>query len=80
MFTRDIRYTCNNKTLPSLHTKADELEKVVNTTIQEFHTVPLHIRRTLVNDESKISSNITMDIHMYTGNGNMVTKTKILVI
>ena len=51
-------------TLPSLHTKAREDEAGDNTTINDILISPPPMKRSIVNNESTITSNLTMDTRM----------------
>ena len=62
--SREIFDVDDNSTLPSLQKKANEMEEDGNTTVHAILNAPPRMRRTIVNDESTISSNITMDTRM----------------
>ena len=64
--SHDVPDNDDNNTLTSLHTKADEVEE--DGTFKKkymLHNLP-PMRRTSINDESTIFSNITMDNQMET--------------
>ena len=71
--SRDIPDVDDNATLPSLQTKTDEMEEEGNTTIKDMLNTPPPVRRTIVNDESTISSSFTMDTCMDAMESNMIT-------
>ena len=54
----------DDNTLPSLHTKAGEDEMVDDTTMNEILASPPPMKRNIVNDDSTITSNLTMDTRM----------------
>ena len=54
----------DDNTLPSLHTKAGEDEIVDDTTMNEILASPPPMKRNIVNDDSTITSNLTMDTRM----------------
>ena len=70
--TIDIPDVNDNETLPLPHIKAGEGDED-NTTMNDIITAPPPMIRTLVNDKSTISSNITMDTQMDSVENNMVT-------
>ena len=55
----------DNNSLPSLNTKAD-VEEIDGAVLRELLNAPPPVRRTVVNDESTIASNLTMDTRMDT--------------
>jgi len=73
----DIDY---NTTLPSLHTKADEMEEEGATTIHDILNAWSTTRRMIVNDKPTISGNLTMDTCMDALESNMITTNKVLEI
>ena len=71
MVSRDVPDEDDNNTLPSLHTKADDVEEDDETAMKDMLNAPPPMRRTIVNDESTISSNLTMDTRMDTVESNI---------
>ena len=69
--SRDVLDEDDNNTLPSLHTKADNVEEDDGTALNDMLNAPPPTRRTIVNDESTISSNLTMDTIMETVDSNI---------
>ena len=62
--SREVPDEDDNNILPSLHTKADEVEENNGTVLKDMLNAPPFIRCTIVNNESTISSNITTDTRM----------------
>ena len=62
--TREVPDAEDNNSLPSLHTKADDVEENDGSVLKNLLYAPPPMRRTIVNDESTISSNLTMDTRM----------------
>jgi len=60
----DVPDTDNNNTLLSLQTKVDEVEDSGNVVMYELLNAPPLMRWTTINNESAISSNLTMDTQM----------------
>ena len=61
MVSRDVPNEDNNKTLPSLHAKVDEVEEDDGTVLKDILNAPPLMRCTIVNNDSTISNNITID-------------------
>ena len=61
----------DNDTLPSLQIKVENMEEDSNVTMNNLLHTPSPMRRSIVNDTSTISSNITMDTRMDTVEGNI---------
>ena len=59
--SRKVPNTDDINTLPSLQTKYDEVEEPGNVTMHDLLNTPPLMMRTIINDESTISSNLTMD-------------------
>ena len=64
--SREVPDAEDNNSLPSLHTKADDVEECDGSVLKDLLNAPPPMRRTIANDESTISSNITMDTRMDT--------------
>ena len=73
MVSRDISDVDDNTTLPFLQTKADEMEEEGDTTIHDILIAPHPIHQTIVNNESTISSSLTMDTCIDAMESNMIT-------
>ena len=69
--TREVPDKDDNDTLPSLQTKVDDVEEGGNGIMNELLNAPPSVRRTILNDESTISSNITMYTHTETVESNI---------
>ena len=61
----------DDNTLPSLRTKSEEDEAGDDTTMNEILTSPQPMKRSIVNDESTITSNLTMDTIMADAESNI---------
>ena len=59
--SRDVPDADDTNSLPSLHTKADEGEDDDGAALNDLLNAPPPVRRTNVNDDSTITSNLTMD-------------------
>ena len=64
LVSHDVPDENDNNTLPSLHSNADEVEVDDSTVLKDVLNDPPLMRRTIVNDESTVFSNITMDTRM----------------
>ena len=63
--SREVSDTEDNDALPSLRTKTDAVEEGGNEAMHDLLNDPTSpVWRTILNDESTISSNITMDTRM----------------
>ena len=69
--TRDVPDAVDSNSLPSLHTKADEGEEDDGAAMNDLLNAPPPVRRTNVNDDSTITSNLTMDTRMDTVESNI---------
>ena len=74
VFSLEVPDTDDNNALPSLYTKAGEIEEDGVTMIQNILAAPPPMQRTVINDESTISSNFIMDNYMGEVESSMVTK------
>ena len=63
---RDVPDVEDNQPLPFLHTKAGEDEEDESTVMQNILSLPPTMRRSVANDESTITSNLTMDTRLVT--------------
>ena len=69
--SREVPDEDDNNILPSLHTKADEVEENNGTVLKDMLNAPPLMQRTIVNDKSSISRSITMDTIMETVESNI---------
>ena len=63
MVSRDIPDVDDNATLPSLDIKVEDIEEEGDPMLNDILHTPPPMQRTIINDDSTISSNITMDMH-----------------
>ena len=64
--SRDVSDNCDNNIFLSLNNKADDVEEDDTTAMKDMLNEPPPMRRTIVNDESTISSSLTMYTRMDT--------------